>query len=63
MTSSFKLTCKLTDFSEGLTSNSKFQTTRVFPVKSNRVRQIVMEIVKVSSFLSVNCFSLGLLTM
>ena len=59
MTSSFKLTCKLTckltDFSEGLTT--------VFPVKSNRVRQIVMEIVKVSSFLFVNCFSLSLLTM
>ena len=58
MTSSFKLTCKL---------NFKFKVsnykTTVFSVKSNRVRQIVMEIVKVSSFLFVNCFSLSLLTM
>ena len=41
----------------------KFRDYSVFPVRSNGVEQIVMEIVKVSSLMFVNSFSLSLLTM
>ena len=46
-----------------LTDIFKFKDYSVFPVRSNRVEQIVMEIVRVSSLMFVNSFSLSLLTM
>ena len=46
-----------------LTDIFKLQDYSVFPVRSNRVEQTVMEIVRLSSLMFVNSFSLSLFTM